>query len=85
MALQLGERGVEELHGAPVLHQLVSLGQAEQPQQLLGGGVRALALLGIDGSSSMPWRAMARRNSRSMRALGSLLLVKALAQAMGDV
>jgi hypothetical protein len=32
-----------------VLHQLVALGQGEQPQHLLGGGMRALALLGVDG------------------------------------
>ena len=32
-----------------LLEQLVALGQAEQAQHLLGGGVRALALLWVDG------------------------------------
>jgi len=40
---------LEDLHGAAVLHQLVPLGQGEQPQHLLGGGMRALALLGVEG------------------------------------
>jgi hypothetical protein len=31
------------------LEQMVALGQAEQAQHLLGGGVRALALLWVDG------------------------------------
>ena len=49
LALQLGQLQVEELDGAAVLEQMVALGQAEQAQHLLGGGVRALALLGVDG------------------------------------
>ena len=49
LALQLGQLQVEELDGAAVLEQVVALGQAEQAQHLLGGGVRALALLGVDG------------------------------------
>jgi len=48
-ALQLGQLQVEDLDGAPVLEQMVALGQTEQAQHLLGGGVRALALLGVDG------------------------------------
>jgi len=32
-----------------MLEEMVALGQAEQAQHLLGGGVRALALLRVDG------------------------------------
>ena len=48
LALQLGQLQLEDLDSVPVLEQMVALGQAEQAQHLLGGGMCALALLGVD-------------------------------------
>jgi hypothetical protein len=47
LALQRGEVGVKDLHGATGTAEHVPLGVAEQPQHLLGGRVGAATLLGI--------------------------------------
>ena len=49
MTLQVGELDVEDLNGVAVLDQLVALGETEEPQDLLGGWMRALPLLGVQG------------------------------------
>ncbi|MCK7492929.1 MAG: hypothetical protein MZW92_16530 [Comamonadaceae bacterium] len=51
LALQVGELGVEDLDGVAVMEQRMALGEAEQAQDLLGGGATALSLLGVDAAA----------------------------------
>ena len=48
LALQVGQLGVKHLEGVTLPPQGVALGEAEQAQDLFGGGTPALALLGVD-------------------------------------
>ena len=71
MALELGERGRKHAHDVIVCEQGDALGEAEEPQDVLGGGSPTRALLGVQGYKgrcSMWASCMAWRNSRSMRA-----------------
>ena len=48
LALEFGQFRIEDLDGAPSRSQGMALGQAEQAQDLLGGGSLALALLRVE-------------------------------------